>query len=312
MANLNFADGGFLSSSSTGDSFKRSVACACGDTESANTDTKYDRETLDLVWIRSSGMCASSSLKKFLLKHGNLASIRLSQGKPPPFLPHVSSLFCSSSRVLDRAARIAVVELEFDHPDYASRAEKSWKEIAGALQLILGYNVELRINLARDGSSRNGKLKKPCFSLLNCSRRVLFMSESGANGSSNSGSTPTTDRTRDRYVETCSSECTSQVLCSFCHRKEMFKTIRSSEGNALSIEASAPNASFPDQPGCKQRYALSCTIILVFFFYYISCFTITCITRSKEHSRFHCWRAAMFPFRKVMLASFLLSCHEID
>ncbi|XP_042040652.1 protein STICHEL-like 2 isoform X1 [Salvia splendens] len=273
-------DGDFLSSSSTGDSFKRSVACACGDNESANTDTKYDRETLDLVWIRSAGMCASSSLKKFLLKCGNLASIRLSQ------------------------ARIAVVELEFDHPDYASRAEKSWKEIAGALQLILGYNVELRINVARDGSSRNGKAKKPCLSLLNCSRRVLFMpqssAESGANGSSNSGSTPTTDRTRDRYVETCSSECTSQVSCLCCHRKVMSKTIRSSEGNALSIEASAPNASFPDQPGCKQRYALSCTMILVFFFLLHLVFHYhMCITRSREHSRFHCWRAAMFPFRKA-------------
>ncbi|KAG6404285.1 hypothetical protein SASPL_136531 [Salvia splendens] len=222
-------DGDFLSSSSTSDSFKRSVGCACVDAESANT--KYDRETLDLVWIRAAGMCATNSLKKFLLKRGNLASVRLSQ------------------------ARIAVAELEFDHPDQASRAEKSWKEIAGVLQHILGYNVELRINLSRDGSSRKGKAKKPCLSLLNCSRRVLFrVKKSGGNGSSNSGSTPMTVRTRDRCVETCSSECSSQVSCSCCRKKEMVKTIRSSDGNSLSIEAGAPNASVPDQSGCKPRH----------------------------------------------------------
>lgn len=150
-----------------------------------------------------------------------------------------------------------MAELEFDHPDHSSRAEKSWKEIAGVLQHILGYNVELRINLSRDGSSRKGKAKKPCLSLLNCSRRVLFrVKKSGGNGSINSGSTPTTVRTRDRCVETCSSECSSQVSCSCCRKKEMVKTIRSSEGNALRIEAGAPNASLPDPSGCKPRYAL--------------------------------------------------------
>lgn len=153
-----------------------------------------------------------------------------------------------------------MAELEFDHPDHASRAEKSWKEIAGVLQSILGYNVELRINMSRDGSSRKGKAKKPCLSLLNCSRKVLFKMKK----SSSNGSTPMTVRTRDRCVETCSSECNSQVSCSCYRRKEMVKTIRSSEGNALSIEAGAPNASLPDQSGCKPRYALSCTRILLF------------------------------------------------
>ncbi|KAG6401976.1 hypothetical protein SASPL_138844 [Salvia splendens] len=240
-------DGDFLSSSSTSDSFKLSVGCACVDAGSANT--KYDRETLDLVWIRAAGMCASSSLKKFLLKRGNLASVRLSQGKPARFLPRASkakscfaqALHCAYALLC--AARIAVAELEFDHPDHASRAEKSWKEIAGVLQHILGYNVELRINLSRDGSSRKGKAKKPCLSLLNCSHRVLFrVKKSGGNGS-----TPTTVRMRDRCVERCSSECSSQVSCSFCRKKEVVKTIRSSEGNTLSIEAGAPNALLPDQ-----------------------------------------------------------------
>lgn len=130
-----------------------------------------------------------------------------------------------------------MTQLEFDHPDYASKAEKSWKEIAGALQRILGYNVELRINLAHDESKK--KLKKPCLSLFNCSRRSA--AESGMNASEKSDSTPTTVRRRDKYVETCSSECGSRVSCACCHGKELFKTIRSSDGNALSIEANAPD-----------------------------------------------------------------------
>ncbi|XP_057804166.1 protein STICHEL-like 2 isoform X2 [Salvia miltiorrhiza] len=230
-------DGDFPSSSSTGDSFKRSIGCACVDAESANTGAKYDKETLDLVLIRAAEMCSSRSIKKFLLKRGRLASVRLTRG-------------------------IAVTEVAFDHPDHASRAEKSWKEIAGALQHILGYNVELRINSAHDhDSSRDGKWKKPCLGLFNCSRRVPFRSGSNADS---------TVRTRDKYVETCSTECSSRISCSCCHRKELFKTIRSSEGNALSIEA-----------GAHQECRTSCK------------------PRSKEHSRFHCWRAATFPFRKA-------------
>lgn len=142
-----------------------------------------------------------------------------------------------------------MAEVEFDHQDYASKAEKSWKEIAGALQRILGYNVELRINL---DTNKNGKLKKPCLNLFNCSKRVLFRSQfSAESASENSDSTPTTMRTRDKYVETCFSDCGSRISCSCCHKKEAFKTIRSSEGNALSIEENAPNGSLPDQNQSK-------------------------------------------------------------
>lgn len=152
-----------------------------------------------------------------------------------------------------------MIQLEFDHPDHASKAEKSWKEIAGALQRILGYNVELRITLAHDDS--NKKLKKPCLSLFNCSRRVHLRSqlsaESGSNASEISSSTPTTVRTRDKYVETCSSECGSRISCTCCHGKELFKTIRSSDGNALSIEAGAPDGVVAQENplGSKPRYA---------------------------------------------------------
>lgn len=79
------ADGDFPSTSSTtGESFKRSAACACVDAESANTGAKYDKETLELVWIRAAGTCTSHSLKKFLLKRGSLVSVCLTQGKLEP------------------------------------------------------------------------------------------------------------------------------------------------------------------------------------------------------------------------------------
>lgn len=86
MAHFHSTDGDFLSSSSTGESFKRSVACACVDAESEKTGLKYDKETLDLVWIRAAATCSSSSLKKFLLKRGNLVSVCLTQGIYNPSL----------------------------------------------------------------------------------------------------------------------------------------------------------------------------------------------------------------------------------
>ncbi|KAK6123605.1 hypothetical protein DH2020_042658 [Rehmannia glutinosa] len=160
---LNPPDSDFHSTSSTGESLKCSVACACDDVESEKIGIKDDKENLELVWLRAIGMCTSSSLKKFLLKRGKLVSIRLNNGT-------------------------SVAELEFDRPDYVSKAEKSWKVIAGALQHILGYNVELRINLANN----DAKLKKSYFSLFNCSRRVHLRSQFSAesNASENYDSTP--------------------------------------------------------------------------------------------------------------------------
>lgn len=148
-----------------------------------------------------------------------------------------------------------MVELEFDHPDYVSKAEKSWKVIAGALQNLLGYNVELRINLARSDLNEHGKIKKPYFGLFNCSRRVLHRksqlsatTECASNASENSDSTPSTNITRDKYVETCSSEGGSRFSYTCCHGKVLFKTIRSNGGNALSVGANTPNGPLPAHP----------------------------------------------------------------
>ncbi|KAI3454362.1 hypothetical protein Pfo_011025 [Paulownia fortunei] len=279
MRTLHPQDGDFHSTSSTGESLKLPVACACEDVESGKIRMQDDKETLELVWMRATGMCTSSSLKKFLLKRGKLVSLRLIQG-------------------------IAVAELEFDRPDYVSKAEKSWKVIAGALQHMLGYNVELRINLAYNDSNKLGKVKKPYFSLFNCSRRVhlrsQFSAECRSDASENSGSTPTTIITRDKYVETCSSECESQISHTCCHGKELFKTIRSNDGNALKTGVSTPNGLLSDsmaredQSGAypwNERINKGCPN------------SIDCKLESKpgpkEYSKFRCWKTAMFPFRKA-------------
>ncbi|KAL0284545.1 UNVERIFIED_CONTAM: protein STICHEL-like 2 [Sesamum calycinum] len=221
-------DGDFHSTSSTGESLKLPIAFACEDVESRKIGTQDDKETLELIWMRATGMCTSSSLKKFLLKRGKLVSIRLSQG-------------------------IAVAELEFDHPDYVSKAEKSWKMIAGALQHMLGHNVELRINLACNASNKDVKFKKPYFSLFSCSRRVHL------------------------------------------------RTIRSNNGNALSIGVSTRNdflqdsTARGDQSGAyplTEQINKGCPNSVSFK-------PESKPGSRKEHWKFHCWRTAMFPFRKA-------------
>ncbi|XP_051123191.1 protein STICHEL-like 2 [Andrographis paniculata] len=234
-------DGDFLSTSSTGESFKH------------REDVETGKEELQLVWTRAAGVCTSSSFRKFLQKHGKLVSVRLNQGT-------------------------AVVDLEFDRLEYVSKAEKSWKTIAGALQCMLGYNVELRINLA--ANKPKGFKKAPyLIRLFNCSRRVNLRqnlsAECGSNAWENSDANAT-PATRDKPIEMCSSECVSSGT------KDLFKTIRSNEGNALSIGASTPGGPFLsnsvdpfdrriDEDGLS----------------------------SKELSRFECWRNAVFPFRKA-------------
>lgn len=80
IVNFYYVDGDFHSTSSTGDSLKHPVACACEHVESEKIEARENKETLELVWMKASGMCTPSSLKKFLLKRGKLVSIILTQG----------------------------------------------------------------------------------------------------------------------------------------------------------------------------------------------------------------------------------------
>ncbi|PRQ20805.1 putative DNA-directed DNA polymerase [Rosa chinensis] len=110
-------------------------------------------EQLESVWKRAIDLCQSKSFKNFLRKQGRLSSLFVNQG-------------------------LAIAELEFCHPDYVSKAEKSWKIIASALQSLFGCNVEIRINLVRATESKYANVKKPSFRLFSCSRRMQQKSPS--------------------------------------------------------------------------------------------------------------------------------------
>ncbi|KAL2492370.1 Protein STICHEL-like 2 [Abeliophyllum distichum] len=227
---LNPQGADFCSTPTNSVSLKHLVTCACDSIASRKIGMQDGEETLELMWKRATGMCESNSLKKFLRKRGKLMSVRLNQG-------------------------VAVAGLEFDHRDHVHKAERSWKLIATALQCVLGCNVELRMNLASNASGEKGKFKKPSLSLFGCSRRMhlrsQFSSECGNDASENSDFIPGTVRTRDKYVETCSLECGSQMSEACCHgkEKEVVKTLRNQDGNALSIGVSTPHRSFTDDMG---------------------------------------------------------------
>ncbi|CAK9137510.1 unnamed protein product [Ilex paraguariensis] len=212
-------DGDFCSTSSTGESLKHVIPCACDKSNSSKLGLIDDKGILNSMWHKSTGLSESNSLKNFLRRRGNLACVYFNQG-------------------------MAVVELEFHHPEYVSKAEKSWKSIASGLQSILGCNVEIRINLVPCISvTMYSKLKKQSFSLFSCSRRLWHESQStseqGSDPSENSNSTSEKAMIKGKFVE---SDCGSQMLPVCCHSKQTACTrsgegnaLRNSEGNALSV-----------------------------------------------------------------------------
>ncbi|XP_042006675.1 protein STICHEL-like 2 [Salvia splendens] len=240
-------------------------------TSSCENATQYEVETLELIWIRATRICESSSVKNFLQKRGKLVSVRLIQG-------------------------VAVADLEFDHPDHVSRAEKSWKVIAGVLQRILGYNVELRINLANSAS----KLKKPTLNLFSCSRRVHlqshFCAECGSSASEYSIHTPTAFLTRDRYLQTRSLDREPQILHTCCHGSEVVSSIRNSDGNALSIGIRTPHKSVVDSMGREVPPDADTFCNGIENLAYIKRETRS---RRSESWKLCCWRTVTFPFRKA-------------
>lgn len=201
-------------------------------TSICENDTEYEPETLELIWNRAARICESSSVKNFLQKRGKLASVRVIQGDlrlilaTNTFNPLFSQRRFNSHTMhqfLLLISGVAVADLEFDHPDDVSRAEKSWKVIASLLQRILGYNVELRINLANNAPYKQSKLKTSSLNLFSCSRRVHLQSQLCV-------------------------ECGSSVsdYSTVCHGNEAVSSIRNSDGNALSIGIRTPRTSFLD------------------------------------------------------------------
>lgn len=130
---------------------------------------------------------------------------------------------------------MAVIELQFHHPDYVSRAEKSWKLIASSLQTILGCNVEIRLLCAP--MSNCSKTRKSSFSLFSCSRRIQQKSQSTAEcGSDSEYSDYISEKPimKDRHVLNCYSDCVSQMSDNSYHRTKVIGALRNNEGNVLS------------------------------------------------------------------------------
>ncbi|KAI9174291.1 hypothetical protein LWI28_015133 [Acer negundo] len=217
---------------SPGESLKHPVTCSCDDNKSHQFGTDEEcKGALESIWRRATEG-QSNSLKKFLRKQGKLFSLQFNQG-------------------------LAVAELQFHHPDSVSKAEKSWKSIASSLQLILGCNVEIRLLCA---PAVNGtKVRKPSFSLFNCSRRIQQKSQSTERGSDSDYSDYISEKPimKERHSLTCSSDCGSQMSHNCYHKTEVIKTLRNSEGNVLSTGTALSIRSMQDDILKTPGYGIS-------------------------------------------------------
>ncbi|MED6167556.1 hypothetical protein PIB30_003934 [Stylosanthes scabra] len=214
-------DGDFCSTSSTGESLKNLATGQC-DEKSYRLGMQEDQKrTLDSIWYKATEICQSNRLKAFLRKQGKLSSLCFNQG-------------------------LAAAELEFHRRDSVARAEKSWKLIASSLQIILGCNIELRINYVPCVSeSKYARLKRSSFNFFNCSRRILRKSmPSDDQGSESDYADQTSEKPmmKDQTL-TCSSDFGSRVPL-----PEVVAALRSCEGNLLSSGKTFLNMSTQETP----------------------------------------------------------------
>ncbi|KAK9066433.1 hypothetical protein SSX86_013755 [Deinandra increscens subsp. villosa] len=269
---------------SADESLKHLALSQCNHNNGCESETLKDKVALELIWSRSMELCESISLSNFLRRHAHLTSVCFHQG-------------------------LAVVELEFQHPDYASKAEKSWKLIASALQAALGCNVEIRIC-----HLDNPKIKKSSFRLFNCARGNKQSKKNTTNSSEN------TSNVSDGGLHTC-------------QKKAAARMIRNSDGNALSIDFSGQEPC--QQPCCcfprsvkhhkkirsldtytttetdntlalpvSEMTSSSKTCSCTGGTSVVSCICkkFTCcneVERQKKDSKVHCWKSPMFPLKKA-------------
>ncbi|KAI3981766.1 hypothetical protein MKX01_027751 [Papaver californicum] len=215
LAATQHRDDGFCSTCLTEESQKHHLSFFCHDNKSQVLEVQADsNRKLEIIWRKALEKCQFSTLKSFLQKEGRLSSICLNQG-------------------------VAVAEVEFSRPNHVSKAEKSWKLIANSLQLVLGCNVEIRINLRPFSSAvKNGKGNKPSFRFLGCSRRMKSTTEDYTDHSDSSDVSSGTAQRRGKAIKTYSSDPGPQFLPTSSHYKKGATTIRNSFGNALSTGTS--------------------------------------------------------------------------
>ncbi|OMO52826.1 hypothetical protein CCACVL1_29067 [Corchorus capsularis] len=236
LANSQQKEGDSNSTSSTGERSSHPFTCICnGNTSSKLGKQEESERRLESIWKRATELCQSSSLKKFLRKKGRLSSLSVNQG-------------------------LAIAELEFCHPSHVSKAEKSWKLIASTLQLIVGCNVEIRINLSvTDQVSKGAKLRKPSFSLFSCSRRFQMKSRSSTkSGSDSEVSQYASEKPMisDRSFLTYYSDHGFEIPHNCSHGREAVRAFRNSEGNILSTGATPSCGSLRDDTSLTPAYGV--------------------------------------------------------
>ncbi|KAI3885005.1 hypothetical protein MKW98_002397, partial [Papaver atlanticum] len=215
LATTQHRDDGICSTCLTEESQTHHLSRFCHDNKSQNLEMHADsNRKLEIIWRKALEKCQSSTLRSFLQKEGRVSSICVNQG-------------------------VAVAEVEFSRPNHVSKAEKSWKLIANSLQLVLGCNVEIRINLRPFSSAvKNGKGNKPSFRFLGCSRRMKSTTEDYTDQSDSSDVSSGTAQRRGKTIKTYSSDPGPQFSPTSSHYKEGATTIRNSFGNALSTGTS--------------------------------------------------------------------------
>ncbi|XWS51336.1 hypothetical protein CRYUN_Cryun12cG0168500 [Craigia yunnanensis] len=236
LANAQPKEGDSNSTSSTGGRSNHPFTCMCNGNSSSKLGRHEDPErSLEYIWKRATELCQSSSLKKFLRKQGKLSSLCVNQG-------------------------LAIAELEFRHPNHVSRAEKSWKYIASSLQLIVGCNVEIRINLSvTDPLSKCPKVRKPSFSLFSCSRRLHLKSRSSTRSGSDSEISQYASEKpmiSDRPILTYYSDHGFEIPHNCSHGREVVRAFRNSEGNMLSTGATPSCESLRDDTSLIPAYGV--------------------------------------------------------
>ncbi|KAK7302185.1 hypothetical protein RJT34_13067 [Clitoria ternatea] len=180
----------------------------------------HQRETLDSIWYKATELCQSSQLKTFLRKKGKLSSLHVDHNKN-----------C-----------LAIAELEFRHRHDVSKAEKSWKLIAGSLQFILGCNVELRISYepCAASDSKYAKLKRSSFRIFSCSRRIQRQKSLSSNEHGSES---------DFADYTSENPMMNDKTTSSDYGMDVVTTLRSCEGNMLSSGERSLNRSLQESLG---------------------------------------------------------------
>ncbi|KAK6276005.1 hypothetical protein POUND7_005714 [Theobroma cacao] len=236
LANAQHKEGDSNSTSATGGRSNHSFTCMCNGNNSSKLGKLEDPERrLESVWKRATELCQSSSLKKFLRKQGKLSSLCVNQG-------------------------LAIAELEFHNPNHVSRAEKSWKLIASSLQLVVGCNVEIRINLAvTDPVTKCEKVRKISFSLFSCSRRLQLKSRASTKSGSDSEVSQYASEKPMMSDRPILNYCSDHVFerphnCSY--GREVVRAFRNSEGNILSTGATSSCGSLRDDTSLNPAYGV--------------------------------------------------------